>query len=188
MLIIFYNNIDKFGQDMLAAPIVTPVDNHTNTTTKEIWFPPGLWVNFFNLEAFTGPLASVFTFGLADIPLYVKAGIRLLIYYQLKNLTLFLGAIIPLKTMASVTNYTPDPLLFAIFPGADEGSTLYYEDDGETNDYLVFYYFTYKVVTNCCVIQNGQYAFTPISYAIQGTVTKVRSQPTIFAAYIYFLL
>jgi len=128
-----------FGSDILAAPVVTPVNNATNTTEKAIWLPPGNWVDFWTFKSYTGPLEFNLTVGLPDLPLFVVA-----------------GSIIPFKTMASVTNYNPDPLLFAIFPGASEGSTTYYEDDGNTTQYLT-----------------GAYAFTPVNYATQSSTTKV---------------
>jgi alpha-glucosidase (family GH31 glycosyl hydrolase) len=63
-----------FGTDILAAPVVTPVDNTTNTTTKAIWLPPGNWIHFFNFSSYTGPQELSLTVGLSDLPLFVVAG------------------------------------------------------------------------------------------------------------------
>lgn len=42
--------------------------------------------------------------------------------------------------MASAINYNADPLLFVIYPGADQGNTTYYEDDGSSQEYLVQFF------------------------------------------------
>jgi len=144
---------------MLAAPIVTQVDNKTNTTIKEIWIPPGNWIQYFTLKPVSGPLNLSLIVGLADLPLYVKA-----------------GAIIPLKTMDSVTNYTPDPLQFAIFPGGENGNTFYYEDDGLSQDYLVrhqSFLFSFLLLFSYFIFQNGAYSFTTVDYSYQGSTYNV---------------
>jgi len=103
---------------MFVAPIVTPGDNVTNTTSKSIWLPPGSWYDWNAMKIIEGPQEFTQVFPWAQWPIYVRA-----------------GAVIPMKDMTSVTRYCPDPLIFSIFPGAESGQTQYYEDDGNTTQY-----------------------------------------------------
>lgn len=132
---LFLTYTDMFGDDILASPVVAPVDPKTNTTVQTIWLPPGAWVHFWTLEPYTGPMILNLTVGLPDLPLFVRAGNSSLYCGYAYDET---GAIIPMKTMESATNYQPDPLLFVIFPGATDGNSTYYEDDGNSTLYQVF--------------------------------------------------
>jgi len=134
-----YSHQYMFGDDIFVSPVTTAVDKSTNRTAKTIWFPPGHWVDFFGLKTVTGPAESTLSFGMADIPAYVRA-----------------GAIIPMKTMASVTDVSPDPLQFVMFPGANQASTIVYEDDGYTLDY-----------------QKGQFAKIGVAYQTDNINLKV---------------
>eukprot|EP00026_Physarum_polycephalum_P003652 Phypoly_transcript_03665.p1 GENE.Phypoly_transcript_03665~~Phypoly_transcript_03665.p1 ORF type:complete len:773 (+),score=92.52 Phypoly_transcript_03665:11-2329(+) len=107
-----------FGEDMFVAPIVTPGNNITNTTSKSIWLPPGQWYDWNAMKLIEGPSEFTQIFPWAQWPIYVRA-----------------GAIIPMKDMTSVTRYCPDPLIFSIFPGSYYGQTQYYEDDGNSTQY-----------------------------------------------------
>ena len=92
----------------------------------------------------------------------------------------FIGAIIPLKTMESVTNYNPDPIIFAIFPGGTEGIMNYYEDDGSTVDYLVCYspfiyiYHPYNLVSITNPLQNSKERIALHQSAILNKIQHTR--------------
>lgn len=108
-----------FGDSVLAAPITTPVDEKTNLSSKAIWLPKGQWIEWKTSSLAEGPKVIQGSYGLADLPLYVKS-----------------GSVIPTKTMASVAKVSPDPLIWLMFVGSsNEGEGDFYEDDGETMAY-----------------------------------------------------
>jgi alpha-glucosidase (family GH31 glycosyl hydrolase) len=126
---IYYGNMDSaealkakdqyfFGTELLAAPVIKPVNEKTGHATQRIWFPTGSWFSFFNGEQITGGRWHTVKAGLEDIPVYAKA-----------------GAIIPLAPRVGWGGIeNPGELDLYVFPGADNRFELY-EDDGETTDY-----------------------------------------------------
>lgn len=127
------------GEDLIASPIVRPVDSPSNMATKAIWIPPGDWIEeqtgVLHQGAVGGSTVLTKQWDISEIPLFVRA-----------------GAIIP-RTPVSVGDtiglaqraYTI--LQLDIYPGAVNGTTKIYEDDGLTFDYL-----------------NGSMAWTTVSY------------------------
>ncbi|MCI0552012.1 MAG: DUF5110 domain-containing protein [Anaerolineae bacterium] len=125
----YYGNMDSdeafkakdqyfFGTELLAAPVIKPVNDKTGLTTQKIWFPPGSWFNFFSGEQIKGGTWHTAKAALEDIPVYAKA-----------------GAIVPLAPKVGWGEIeNPKELDLYIFPGADNRFELY-EDDGETTDY-----------------------------------------------------
>ncbi len=125
----YYGNMDSveafkakdqyfFGSELLAAPVIKPVNEKTGLSKQKIWFPPGSWFNFFNGEQITGGRWHTVKAALDNIPVYAKA-----------------GAIVPLAPKigwGGIEN--PGELDLYVFPGADNRFELY-EDDGETTDY-----------------------------------------------------
>ena len=125
----YYGNMDSseafkakdqyfFGSELLAAPVIKPVNARTGLATQKVWFPSGSWFNFFNGEQLKGGMWHTVKAALEDIPVYAKA-----------------GAIVPLApTVGWGGIENPKELDLYIFPGADNHFELY-EDDGETTDY-----------------------------------------------------
>jgi len=109
-----------FGDALMAAPVVTPLDPDTNLNRQVIWFPPGEWFNFFSGEPVAGGGWKPIYSGLEEIPLFAKA-----------------GAILPLAA-ESGENGTANPTAIdlVVFPGAD-GHFLLYEDDSVSQEYQV---------------------------------------------------
>ena len=109
-----------FGDALMAAPVVTPLDPDTNLNRQVIWFPPGEWFNFFSGEPVAGGGWKPIYSGLEEIPLFAKA-----------------GAILPLAT-DSRENGTANPTAIdlVVFPGED-GHFRLYEDDGVSQEYQV---------------------------------------------------
>eukprot|EP01046_Picozoa_sp_COSAG06_P058807 COSAG06_NODE_11942_length_1444_cov_1.823048_1_plen_196_part_10 len=90
-----------FGDSMLVAPIATAgssPDPYTGVTHKQMWVPPGTWVEWGGELTHVGPTVLSKNYTLSEIPMLVSA-----------------GAVVPLKTMASVSAVRPDPLVWAIF-------------------------------------------------------------------------
>jgi len=125
----YYGNMDSpeafrakdqyfFGTELLAAPVVKPVDAETGYATQRIWFPPGSWFNFFSGERIAGGAWRRVKARLEDIPVFAKA-----------------GAIVPLAPRVGWGGIeNPKELDLYIFPGRDNLFELY-EDDGETIEY-----------------------------------------------------
>ena len=105
-----------FGDQLLAAPFVSPKDEDTNLSQESVWLPEGDWFNFFDGQRFSGGRWATVYGGLEDIPVFARA-----------------GAIVPLSASADIS--VPDHLIVKIFPGANGQFTLY-EDDGVSGAYL----------------------------------------------------
>ena len=107
-----------FGTELLAAPVIKPVDAESGFAKQRVWFPPGSWYNFFNGEQIAGGAWHRVNSRLEDIPVFAKA-----------------GAIVPLAPRVPWGGLeNPGELDLYVFPGADNLFELY-EDDGETIDY-----------------------------------------------------
>jgi alpha-glucosidase (family GH31 glycosyl hydrolase) len=107
-----------FGNDMLVAPVATPLSPDSLLSMKRVWLPPGEWIEWWTGVKLTGPKVVDRSFALDEIPVYVRS-----------------GAIIPMQPEMRHTGERPvDPLILNIFPGS-KGSTRVYEDEGNTNGY-----------------------------------------------------
>lgn len=113
-----YTGQYMFGDDMMIAPVVSPMSPDTMLATKEVWIPPGTWIEWYSGKKYTGPEVVRRRFALDEIPIYVKA-----------------GSIIPMRhVMHNLSQKAVDPMILTIFPDKS-GSTRIYEDDGNTLGY-----------------------------------------------------
>jgi Alpha-glucosidases, family 31 of glycosyl hydrolases len=116
-----YNFKDQymFGNDMMIAPVVSPMSPDTLLSIQDVWIPPGTWVEWYSGKEFTGPEVVHRRFALDEIPVYVKA-----------------GSIIPMqKVVHNLDEKFVDPLVLTIFPDKS-GSTRIYEDEGNSTGYI----------------------------------------------------
>jgi alpha-glucosidase (family GH31 glycosyl hydrolase) len=125
-----------FGNSILASPITTManVPNGTLNTPIDwsVYIPDGgKYISWNGTEMYQGPQTITKTYQVGDIPLFVK-----------------IGSILPLKTMSSVADNFPDPLVWTFFPYASSGQYTLYEDDGDSDAY-----------------QGGIFATTLVSYS-----------------------
>jgi alpha-glucosidase (family GH31 glycosyl hydrolase) len=105
-----------FGDEMLVSPIV----NSGAYASTRVWFPPGVWTDFFTREVHSGPRTETVWAGYDGMPVYVKA-----------------GGIVPMQGYMDYDGQQPaDPLILWVYPGAD-GSFMLYEDEGDNLDYGV---------------------------------------------------
>lgn len=100
----------SFGSELLVAPFISPMDRDTRQSRARVWLPPGDWFDFFRGDWYAGEGWTAVYGGLADIPVFAKA-----------------GAIVPLAVDDGLAN--PALLVIHLFPGADNTFALY-EDDG----------------------------------------------------------
>ncbi len=111
-----------FGDAFIVAPIVTSGLGPMKLATQSVWFPEGVWYNWFTEEKFVGPKETFVTADIREIPLFVKGGVP-----------------IPMQTYTQRMTTTPlKELVIRVFPGEDGKTytTTLYEDDGITQDYL----------------------------------------------------
>ncbi len=102
-----------FGSELMAAPYLKPMHSKLNKAKRRVWFPKGIWFDFFNGEVYEGDKAFSVYGSLEEMPVYAKA-----------------GAIIPLaKLLKSNQHDNPEALEVHIFPG-DSNQFDLYEDDG----------------------------------------------------------
>lgn len=138
-----------FGDQMIAAPVASPVDKKTALATEEIWLPKGewgRWIEWPTGKHFAGGSSQPRTFSVDQVPVYVKA-----------------GAIVPMQPKMSYTGEKPvDPLILNIWPldpGASSSYSLY-EDSGVAENY-----------------QKGSFARTPIRAVEDGDTLRVEIGP-----------
>ena len=106
------------GDRVLAAPITTMTGVPNGTLASwPVYLPAGRWSNWVGSKVYEGGAVVDVPYALAEVPLFVR------------------GGILPLKTMASVAGNFPDPLVWALLPGASAGNYTVYEDDGDSDAY-----------------------------------------------------
>ena len=107
-----------FGDDMIVAPVATPVSADTMVAMKEVWLPAGEWVEWYTGARLCGPGRFRRSFAIDEIPVFVRA-----------------GAIIPMQPQMRYTGEKPvDPLILTIFEG-ESGRARVYEDQGNSLGY-----------------------------------------------------
>ena len=122
-----------FGDDMLIAPVTSEVDSADGYANVKVWLPVGEWLEYETGQMLQGGKTYERRFTLDEYPVYVKAGSIIPYFGKLKNLS---------GTNQAVT--------VRVFPGADQGEFMLYEDNGEDKNYVT------------------EYANTPLSYTRQG--------------------
>lgn len=110
-----------YGPSLLVAPITEAAPDGQGLKgrgVKNVWLPEGTWYDYFTGERFEGPLETVVSKPLNEMPLFVKE-----------------GAILPLSPYMEFTGQKPMDELFIEFyqpTHTMHSSFRMYEDDGET--------------------------------------------------------
>ncbi len=110
-----------FGDAFLVAPITSEGIGPTKISQQIVWFPEGIWYNWFTGEKFQGNSEIIASANINEFPLYVKAGVP-----------------IPLQPYTQRMTTTPlENLIIRVFPGENNKKETFtlYEDDGITNEY-----------------------------------------------------
>ncbi len=146
-----------FGDDILVAPVVSPIDKLTGMAERTVWLPEGEWFDMASGQMYEGNSIKTLHYTLAENPYFVKA-----------------GAIIPMNP-ADVDNLqeAPSALVLTVIPGG-EGHLCYYEDDGMSRDYDKNFTITpvsnSKKGNNVCLTiaaREGEYKGAPESRAYE---------------------
>ena len=110
-----------FGQNMLVAPVVQPVDPANGLATEHVWLPAGEWIEWSSGKHFHGPVAADRSYAIDQLPVFLKA-----------------GSILPMQPpMLYTGERLVDPLILYVSPLADGQTSRYtvYEDSGHAEDY-----------------------------------------------------
>jgi uncharacterized protein DUF5110/glycosyl hydrolase family 31 len=133
-----------FGENLIVAPITSPIDAASQLAKRSIWLPPGEWTEWPTGARLHGPALMDRTFRLDEIPVYARAGA--IVPMQLSEsspttraasspgATTVTGATSTGGTQETSAERRPDPLVLQIFPGA-RGEGHLYEDAGDTLGY-----------------------------------------------------
>lgn len=118
-----YDSKDEysFGNQMIVAPVVTPVDKVSGLASEDVWLPSGAWFEWPTGKFFEGKKTYHRSFSIEQTPVYVKA-----------------GAIIPMQPPMRYTGEKPvDPLIVNVWPLGSGTSSSYsvYEDSGAGTEY-----------------------------------------------------
>ncbi|WP_237488066.1 glycoside hydrolase family 31 protein [Hufsiella ginkgonis] len=109
-----FQNQFLFGPSLLVAPVVSTVEE------TEVYLPPGTWYRLSTGERFAGDQVIMAAAPLADLPVFAKA-----------------GAIIPMQRVIQSTSFAGDGVLeLHVWHGHEPSEFLYYEDDGDSYNYL----------------------------------------------------
>ncbi len=111
----------QFGENLIVAPVVAPLDPATNLTHKQVWLPPGEWIEWPTGRRIEGPASVDRSFALSQVPIYVRA-----------------GAIVPMAPPMLHTDERPlSPLIVNVFPlqSGERSEYTLYEDAGSTSAY-----------------------------------------------------
>jgi hypothetical protein len=63
-----------FGSELMAAPLVTKLEAKTQLAHAEVWFPDGVWFDFFSGYRYEGDTRLQVFRSLTEIPVFAKAG------------------------------------------------------------------------------------------------------------------
>ena len=103
-----------FGSELIVCPITRKNDPVSLMGEAEVWFPEGMWIDFFNGLIYRGDSMRRVHRSLAQMPVFAKA-----------------GAIIPMETGKTDNSLgRRGEMTLLIFPGADNTFTLT-EDMGD---------------------------------------------------------
>lgn len=136
-----------FGDNLLAAPVATAGTGPGKVAPQRVWFPQGLWYQWFSGEKFSsGERSEIVWSDLNEFPLFARGGV-------------------PIPLQPYIDRMTTAPLSLLVvrcFPGVDgvKKSSELYEDDGVSNAY-----------------KKSERAVTAMSYARHGKEVTVVIEP-----------
>jgi hypothetical protein len=105
-----HNTQYMLGDSLLVAPVTKP----GLSTTTSVWFPPGVWTDFFTGATVRGPATRTVAATPDRMPVYVRAG----------------GIVAQAPAADNVASQPADQLGLTVYPHAS-GSTSVYDDAGD---------------------------------------------------------
>eukprot|EP01097_Dermamoeba_algensis_P005529 TRINITY_DN3517_c0_g5_i3.p1 TRINITY_DN3517_c0_g5~~TRINITY_DN3517_c0_g5_i3.p1 ORF type:complete len:382 (-),score=101.55 TRINITY_DN3517_c0_g5_i3:62-1207(-) len=152
-----------FGDQIMVAPVTSPLNTTTGLVLKNIWIPPGTWVEWFSGQSYTGPQTITSSYTLDEIPVFVQAGSILPVAPQSTN-------------SIGQAQKLPETLHLLVFPPVNMQSPFtsqysLYEDDGDSEEYHTGVYANTTFLFSASEDDN-QYIFTvqvnPVEGAFEG--------------------
>lgn len=109
-----------FGENLLVAPVITPIVHETGRAYTKVYLPEGEWIHWYSGKILSGNHTITELSDVSEVPVYAKA-----------------GSILPLVNLEKEKDATQNPssLLIRIFMGKPCGFVMV-EDDNESQDYL----------------------------------------------------
>ncbi|HEY5590857.1 MAG TPA: TIM-barrel domain-containing protein [Paludibacter sp.] len=107
-----------FGDEMIAAPVSTPISTRTFLAKKSVWLPEGNWFEYCSGSLLKGNQIYERNYAEYEIPLFVKA-----------------GSIIPMNPEVKNLQEKPEILVITFIPGTNKELTTLYDDNGNTDEY-----------------------------------------------------
>ncbi|NQV03196.1 MAG: DUF4968 domain-containing protein [Bacteroidia bacterium] len=132
-----YQNQYLFGDAFLVAPATS------EQQFLKVYLPAGEWYRYSTGESYSGNNEVIVDASLNDLPVFVKA-----------------GSIIPKQSVIQYTSQKPDPILeLHVYRGDQFSAFTWYEDDGNTYEYLQSQFFKRLIIFDP---QNRKIIFTGV--------------------------
>ncbi|MDD4760320.1 MAG: TIM-barrel domain-containing protein [Bacteroidaceae bacterium] len=110
-----------FGDNLLISPITRPMIQ--GISNNKVWLPAGTdWYETATGTLLKGGQSLIRKFNLNEFPVYVKA-----------------GSILPLYEKVNNAQSNSDSITVTVFPGANKGQFIWYEDNGLNKEYAKEY-------------------------------------------------
>ncbi|GAB2025149.1 glycoside hydrolase family 31 protein [Lactovum odontotermitis] len=109
-----HKNQYLFGSELMLAPITHKSSTELQMGEADVWFPEGIWYDFFTGEKYEGNVELKVYREITEMPVFART-----------------GAIIPLDKQPLAGEEVPSELIWKIFPGAPNEYILH-EDNNQT--------------------------------------------------------
>lgn len=116
-----------FGDDLLVAPVASPVSDDDLLAEQSVWLPQGDWYEWYSGSMLQGGKTYTRFYAQDEIPLFAKAGSIIPMYQDINHL------------QQQVNQFN-----LVIVPGV-QGATVLYEDNGENLGYQQGQFATTKI-------------------------------------------
>lgn len=120
----YANSQYMYGSSILVAPITEPAPREEGLKGqgyKNLWIPEGTWYDYYSGESIEGPVETLVSKPINEMPLYIKE-----------------GAILPMMDYMEYSDQKPlDHLIVEFYQPVDcmKNSFKLYEDDGKSMEY-----------------------------------------------------
>ncbi len=138
-----------WGENFIVAPVL-----NQGQTQRDVILPEGKWINYFNLDEFTGPGTFSMDCPLSTIPVLVKA-----------------ASFIPIvEDIKSTDNYTADALTIRFYPDKDIVKSEYTLFDDNRQSPFSIYNAQYSLInfSSLYIFDNLSIVISDDAYGYQG--------------------
>jgi len=144
-----YQNQYLFGDAFMVAPVTS------ENQFLKVYLPVGEWYRYSTDELYSGNNEMIVEAPLNDLPVFVKA-----------------GSIIPEQSVIQFSGQEPEPILEVhVYRGDHFSAFTWYEDDGNTDNYLNGQFFKRLIIFDP---QNRKVIFTGVEGTFPSTFTSYK--------------